>query len=303
MSRNYLLFAGLTMLCAGLASASEWQGPSRMHWQDDGSKAAAETSQSISIVQFGDHELQVLDYYPVESSDPAPLVLFVHGGGWTGGDKQTPATPTKVSHFQGRGFHFASTNYRLVPEATIEQQVTDVALALASLLKDAEKLNIDRDRVVLLGHSAGGHIVSLLGTDPRYLASAGLSHEDIAGIISLDISIYDAAHRMSEFGPGEAGNMGVAFGTDTERHRALSPALHTVSPNAPSFLILHVDRPLVGEASEDFARLLRDAGSQARVQEIETESSNGHREINVRMGEPAFAGTAAVDNWLGEIFD
>ena len=75
---------------------------------------------------YGAATLQRLDYWP-GSSRQAPLVVFVHGGGWKQGDKKMMHGSAKLSHWQEQGYAVVSLNYRLVPDATVEQQAADKA--------------------------------------------------------------------------------------------------------------------------------------------------------------------------------
>ena len=73
---------------------------------------------------YGSDPLQTLSIWEPSTKNvkPAPLIIFVHGGGWKGGDKSNTTGKTKVAHYTARGYAFASINYRLVPQATVEQQ-------------------------------------------------------------------------------------------------------------------------------------------------------------------------------------
>jgi acetyl esterase/lipase len=89
--------------------------------------------------------MQNMDYTPVPGArGPVPLVVFVHGGAWKFGNKDNGSGAWKAPHFTGLGYAFASLNYRLVPQARVEDQAADVAAALAHLIADADKLGIDR---------------------------------------------------------------------------------------------------------------------------------------------------------------
>src|SRR3990167_5417583 len=152
-----------------------------------GREATAHTGvRSSHEIAYGAEKLQTIDFHAARTTRPAPLVLFVHGGGWKRGDKDNATGRFKPPHYNALGYHFASINYRLVPDATVEQQAADVAAALAELLRRADALKIDRSNVVLMGHSAGAHLVALVGTDRQYLRAAGLSLADVSGVIPLD---------------------------------------------------------------------------------------------------------------------
>ncbi|WP_423602182.1 alpha/beta hydrolase [Sphingomonas sp. MS122] len=250
-------------------------------------------------IAYGADALQRLDFYPAASAKgPAPLFVFVHGGGWKRGDKRNATGAAKIAHFTGRGFAFASVNYRLVPDAEVEDQAQDVANGIARLIRDARTLGIDPSRLVLAGHSAGAHLAALIATDPRYLKRAGVGMDQLKGVILLDGAAYDVPAQSGE-GPGiMRPTYAQAFGTDPARQRALSPTLHAAAPNAPRFLILHVEREDGRRQSEALAAALRKAGTPAEVRGLRGRGLRGHMEINRSLGDPDYPGTAIVDAWI-----
>lgn len=249
---------------------------------------------------YGKDMLQTLDFWPGKGTKP-PLLLFVHGGGWKRGDKDSATGATKVDHYTGLGYAFASINYRLVPDATVEQQAQDVTDAIAYLRGKAGALGFDADRIILMGHSAGAHLVALVGTDMRYFAKAGLQPGAVKGVIPLDGAAYDVSRQMAEGGRAMAGTYEQAFGTDPTRQKALSPTLQAAKPNAPAFLILHVDRTDGTDQSNALAAALKQAGTPAEVHALEGRGLRGHMQINRSMGDPAYPGTAIVDAWLKQL--
>jgi arylformamidase len=180
---------------------------------------------------YGADPRQRLDFTPGVRAD-APLVLFIHGGAWSFGDKRIAAHMAR--HFHARGYAFASINYRLVPDVAVEQQADDVAAALASLIGRA------RLPVVLIGHSAGAHLAALVGTDPRYLSGYRIPLSAIAGVVLLDGAGYDVPGQIGSAGPLLRRMYVRAFGSDGAAQRRLSPIVHAAAPNAGEFLILHV---------------------------------------------------------------
>ncbi len=250
---------------------------------------------------YGSDSLQGLDLWVPESPRPAPLVLFVHGGGWKRGSKDNATSRALPAHLLAQGYAFASIDYRLVPRHRVEDQAADVAAALAHLLQRAEALGIDRRRVVLAGHSAGAHLVALVGTDERYLRAAGLSFADIRGVMPNDGAGYDVAAQLAAAGPLMRDTYRQAFGTDPERHKALSPTAHAAAPNAPAFLLLHVQRPDAIAQSQGLAEALRRAGTAVEIGSVEGEGLRGHMEINRRLGQPDYPVTAMMDAWLKSV--
>jgi len=254
---------------------------------------------------YGDHERHTVDFWHAKgASGPTPLVFFVHGGAWRAGDKSLDTGYWKATYFPKKGLALASTNYRFVPEATVEQQAGDAANSLAAVLGRARELGIDDKRVVLLGHSAGAHLVCLLGTDESWLKAAGLSFANIAGVIGNDGASYDAAMQIEHIGPDWRSAFTDAFGEEPERQRRLSPIFQANTPNAPAFLLLHMphraDSGIV--QTNRLAEAVRAAGSTARVACVDAPADTGHHELNQLLGKPGHGTTQAVDAWLGELF-
>lgn len=265
---------------------------------DEGPKAPG--SETIS---YGSNPLQNLDVWRAkDTKGPAPLVVFVHGGGWKRGSKDNATGQHKPVHYPGEGYAFASINYRLVPDATVEQQAADVAGAVKALVDRAGALGIDRRRIVLMGHSAGAHLVALVGTDERYLKGAGLSFADIVGVIPIDGAAYDVPAQMKDGPPIMQAMYKQAFGTDLARQKALSPTLQAAAPNAPQFLLLYVQRPDGVRQAKALGAALEASGSRVEHGSFPGEGLQGHAEINRRLGDPSYAPTAAVDGWLKRLF-
>jgi acetyl esterase/lipase len=235
---------------------------------------------------------------------PAPLILFVHGGGWRMGSAENATGKAKTSHYPQLGYAFASIDYRLVPAARVEDQAADVAAALAWIVGHAGELHVDPRRIVIMGHSAGAHLVALVGTDPRYLEAAGLSEQALAGVVPIDGAAYDVPAQMASVAQyPRAGQFfgqmfGQAFGDDPARQRALSPTLQAAAPNAPAFLILHVQRPDGIAQSKALAAALRKAGTPVQIASFPGTGLKGHMTINRSLGDLDYPATKVVDDWL-----
>lgn len=254
-------------------------------------------------IAYGRDPLQSLDVWRAkDASGPAPLVVFVHGGGWKRGSKDNATGRFKAEHYPQSGYAFASIDYRLVPASTVEQQAEDVALAVKALIGDAERLGIDRRRIVLMGHSAGAHLVALVGADERYLKGVGLSFADIAGVIPIDGAAYDVPAQMKDGPPVMQKTYAQAFGSDPARQAALSPTRHAGAPNAPAFLLLYVQRPDGVRQAKALGAALAAGGSRVEHGSFPGEGLQGHAEINRRLGDTSYAPTATVDAWLKRVF-
>lgn len=182
-----------------------------------------------------DPKLNSLDLYLPEGKQNVPLVFYVHGGGWRAGDKANPTT--LVNTFGRMGVGVASVNYRLSPQVKYPANIDDVARAFAWVYKNAAQYKIDRNRIVVAGGSAGGHLVSLLALNTEYLAKEGVPVEAIKGVISIS-GVYDLpAWPEPVMFPTRKEQ---AFGLDPAVLRAASPSTY-VSPSAPPFLITFTD--------------------------------------------------------------
>jgi acetyl esterase/lipase len=264
--------------------------------------STAAAAASPLTISYGSAEDQVYDVWRAETgSGAAPLVVFVHGGGWTNGSKDSASGPYKATHYPQQGYAYASINYRLVPEATVEDEARDVAAAVASLISHAAELGIDPTRVVIMGHSAGAHLVALVGTDESYLRDAGLTEDALRGVIAIDGAAYDVPQQIA-FGGVMHDRYLDAFGTDPARQIALSPTFQVAAPNAPAFLLPHVQRADGIAQADELAAALTAAGTRAETASFPGTGLAGHAEINRRLGDPSYAETAVVDEWLAGVF-
>ena len=244
---------------------------------------------------YGTDPLQKLDLIVPAGATRAPILLFLHGGGWSIGDKRQ-AEGAKPVHFAASGWAFASANYRLVPRATVEQQAADIASAIAWLRAHAAEQGLDPDRIVLMGHSAGAHLAALVGTDPRYLAAAGVPMAAIKGVVLLDGAAYDVPAQIKAPGNLVQPMYDAAFGSDPARQRSLSPTFQAAAPNAANWLILPVaTRGDSVAQSGGLAAGLTRAGSWASVVPVPHSS---HARLNHQLGTDGDFATGEVDRFL-----
>lgn len=245
---------------------------------------------------YGPDLLQTIDVYRPRGTAPAPLILFVHGGGWTSGSRAMGAR-AQPDHYLAQGYAWATMSYRLVPNVRVEDQAADVAQAFAWIQSRATRFGIDPARIILMGHSAGGHLVALVGTDPQWLGAQGLSPDAISGVVTLDAAGLDVVTAMAP-GGGASHYHGIAFGPDVARQAQLSPLNHTAAPNAREWAMLFdVDNnPAAGRYAESLAVGLNAAGANAQVIAI---TRTTHMGMLNRLGTPADPATALLDDYLG----
>jgi arylformamidase len=193
-----------------------------------------------------------LDIYTPDGAragDHRPLIVYVHGGGWAMGDKANQIQ-RKVDLFTGAGFVFASINYRLSPSSgdpdpnrvRFPDHPHDVGEAIAWLSRHVSSYGGDPRRIVLIGHSAGAHLVSLVSTNPQYVSAYGVHQWQLIGAISLDTDAYDIPTRIATGGPSAQAMLYNAFATPAENALAnawaLGSPINWAGPKDPPFLLV-----------------------------------------------------------------
>ncbi len=122
-----------------------------------GSTLAADDAQKLvpthAEVPYGPDKMNVLDFWQAEGDGPRPLLVYIHGGGWIGGDKKQ--APARVRPFLEKGISYAAINYRLTGQAPLPVPVHDAARAIQFIRSKAAEWNIDKTRIALTGGSAG----------------------------------------------------------------------------------------------------------------------------------------------------
>lgn len=232
-----------------------------------------EIEEKIDIPYVNDNdERHLLDVYVPKGKKDFPVLLLVHGGAWVTGSKETflglmsYADVGKGLARQGIGV--VMPNYRLSPAIKHPEHVTDVARAFAWTHKNIAKHGGRVDQLFLGGHSAGGHLVSLLATDETYLKNEKLCRKDIKGVISIS-----GVYRLTELDfsvvmNGQLGLKGnakfdpfiLAFGDDPKVRKQAAPLTH-VQEGLPPFLIVYatpLDLPTLPEMAREFAAALKE---------------------------------------------
>ena len=186
-------------------------------------------------VPYGSDPLQKLDVYiPAAGAYKAPVILMVHGGGWYQGDKMdTPVVLNKVQNWVPTGAIFVSINYPLVPKVNALQEAQSVALALGYAQRHATEWGGDPTKFVLMGFSAGAHLVSLVASSPSVVNStpASLRPQPWLGTIALDSAAYDVVSMMNN--PYHQSIFDDAFGSDPKLWNAASPMAQMKARMAP----------------------------------------------------------------------
>jgi arylformamidase len=205
-------------------------------------------------------------YLPPPSTVKPPLFIFVHGGFWLLSDDEYQIGPSIAANLSRDGVAVALVRYRLAPTYRHPAQAEDVAAAVGYLIKHASQYGFDPKRVYLAGHSAGGHLASLVALDRGYLNRQGLSPKALAGVISIS-GLYDLAPSWN-VSDNQRQATEKNFGSDPKILRQASP-VHYVRADAPPFLIINAFQDFTGFPldAHRFADALRSAGNKA-VQQL-----------------------------------
>ncbi|WP_206107797.1 alpha/beta hydrolase [Paludisphaera rhizosphaerae] len=227
-----------------------------------------------------------------------PIIVWIHGGAWTFGDKDFVQSQPKA--FPKRGYVWVGVEYRFVPEVTYKEQAGDVANAVRWVRDHAREFGGDPKKIFLMGHSAGAHLAALTGIDERYLNDAGMKLDEISGVVLLDGAGYDVARQIRDSALPVIRSMYVnVFGTDPKIQQDASPIAHVEKDKGiPPFLLLHVGRVDSKAQSTTLAAKLRKAGVEATVGAF---PSKTHMTINREMGLPHDKPTEAVFNFLDRL--
>ena len=183
--------------------------------------------------------------YPVDlGTEPLPLMVYVHGGAWTMGDRRGGAGVVFKSALLEAGYIYAAINYRLAPDYIFPAQIEDVKCAIRFFRANAEVLGIDPDRMAVMGGSAGGHLVSLLGlTAGQNLWEDAGDYQGVSSGVAAVVDMFGPTDLRPIADPRYRGDSENIFGEavfSEDAMWAISPLAY-VSEDDPPFLILHGD--------------------------------------------------------------
>jgi acetyl esterase/lipase len=233
-----------------------------------------------------DPQEHVLDIYEPKGLSNAPVLIFIHGGGWTSGDKNL--YPYLGRAFASQGFTTAIINYRLTPEVMHPGHIEDVARAFAWVYRNIAQYGGNAKEIFVTGHSAGGHLAALLALDGRYLQAEGLSTDLIKGVMPIS-GVYDL-NAIPGFDS--------VFTSDPAKRGDASPVAH-VGDKEPPFLIIYgqFDYPTADFQAKELFNLLQQHQNEAKLLEIPLKD---HITIITSIGQPGDLTTEAIVNFMNE---
>ncbi len=202
-----------------------------------GSQSLAETTNDIAYYpddfpvsgdrEYANERCRLDVYRPDGLPEWAPVVVWFHGGGLSGGNRHIPG------EFRDQEFLVVPVNYRLFPRAKCVEAIEDAAAAVAWTMKNIEKFGGDPKKVTVAGHSAGGYLAAMVGMDPRYLARHGLKHTDLAALYPISGQMTTHFQVVAERETGEKGGANNPLVIDE-----FAPLFHTTAPISPIHLLV-----------------------------------------------------------------
>ncbi|HEY2980704.1 MAG TPA: alpha/beta hydrolase [Anaerolineales bacterium] len=244
---------------ASPTSAAPPRGP-----RGDLSQHAGSMQSNATYCTVDGVELKMNFYSPKDVSGPTPLVVYVHGGGWSKGSKDGGAGMQDTPVLLDAGFSVATLDYRLAPQYKFPAMIDDVKCAIRSLRAHAAEYNIDADRIGVWGGSAGGHLVSLLGvTDEQAGFDVG-EYLNQSSRVQAVVDLFGPADLTTGFSKGFTDVRDQVFGTFD---LALASPVTYISPDDPPFLILQgdADRLVPVSQSQELYDQLTAAGVDATL--------------------------------------
>ncbi len=174
-----------------------------------------------------DHQDLKADLYLPAGPSPFPVAVYLHGGGWTSGDRKQ--LRRQAAHMAELGVAGFAIDYRLAPENKYPAAFEDAKAAIAWVREHAAEYHFDAKRIAAVGSSAGGHLAALLGT-----SGDGAFHVDA-------VALFNPVLDLTETRAGESGNIKFLGGTCAEKAAACKEAspLLQVRSGLPPFLIMH----------------------------------------------------------------
>lgn len=228
-------------------------------------------------IPYGTAKEQKLDIYLPAKSLNNPVLFMVHGGAWRIGDKQNRSVvKAKVERWVKQGWVFVSINYRMLPNTDPHQQAGDVAKALAYVQAHSTEWSADSSKIIVMGHSAGAHLVSLLLTDTALYDAEAM--KQLQGGILLDSAALDVTKIMS----GKHSRLyDRAFGKDPVYWRKTSAIEHLHSNVKPMLAVCSTQRDDSCAQAHSFVTKAQTLGVKAQQLGVDL----SHAQINSNLGD------------------
>lgn len=255
----------------------------------------------ISDVLYGSTTEQMVDIYLPKGKPHSQVMFLVHGGGWEFGDRKSKKfIENKVRRWVAKGYILISVGYRLLPKANPLEQANDVAEALFVMQQKVQEWGASPDQFILIGHSAGAHLVSLISvglSNPKFTESSNetttsagqtsnnlpsenrliLKFKPVLATIALDSALLNAPALMLQ---GHPDLYDRALGADPKFWEKISPFHQIIGKVSPFYLVCSEQRENSCSQAEEMAKKIKKFDGQVEVRKM----SLSHSEINEHLG-------------------
>lgn len=211
---------------------------------------------------------------------PLPVVMFIHGGGWKGGDKRA-GIPQLIPLVETGQYAVISIGYRLSTEAIWPAQIHDCKAAIRWIRANAGKYNLDADHIGVMGPSAGGHLSAMLGTsgDVKSLEGNLGKHSEVSSRVACVVDWFgpsdlpamnNGVPRREAADSAMSGLLGGKVEDKMDLAREASPVTYVTKDDSP-FLIIHgtEDRLVPVDQSRRLHAKLKETGVDSMLIEVE----------------------------------
>ncbi|PHZ85081.1 alpha/beta hydrolase [Paremcibacter congregatus] len=222
-------------------------------------------------VSYGYNLKQKLDIYVPNFSNMEqsvklrPVIIYVRGGSWKFGDKDSAKKHGKF--YADKNNVFITINYRLSSNAQHPAQVEDIATAIKWVHKNITKYKGDPENITLIGYSSGAHLISLIATDEKYLAAHDLNFSILKLVIPVDTIAYDLPYAAASSPKSVTELIYNNFGESKKQLEQASPLFHanqTTAPPPPFIVYASNRRPGAAKEARLFVYALEKAGSRSK---------------------------------------
>lgn len=265
MWRTKRYLPAIVLLLAPLAYGQQKQNP------PFNPPDSVEIKRDVVYSNVGSRELHLDLFLPKEGAGPFPAVVYIHGGGWSGGNRS--AFQRQAAYMATKGYVGACIEYRLSGEAKYPAAIHDSKAAVRWLRANAARHRIDSKRIGAAGGSAGGHLVAFLGTtgDLKQFEGEGGNpgfSTRVRAVAAFNPVLDFTVARMQDPAAAARGALfnflGTTYKDRPDLYAQASPATH-VSRESAAFLFLHgtADTTVPYEQSVDMMKKLKGAGVYA----------------------------------------
>ena len=180
----------------------------------------------LEDVEYGNNNRNKLDlYFPSQTDRELPVIIWFHGGGLTGGEKFIP------DELKTGEYVIAAPQYRLMPEATLDNCIDDAAKAVAWVIDNIANYGGDNSKIFVSGHSAGGYLASMIGLDRKWLKKYEKDADSLSGLIPFSGQVITHFAQRQKEGVSEL----------TPLIDQYAPLYH-IRKDAPPYVIITGDR-------------------------------------------------------------